>query len=165
MICKYCQQSILLRSFRPPANECPHCGRLQNPDEPQSNVGCLVLIPVGIAVPMLSGFLGWLAGRGLAPVLNIPDLDFLLAVLAACDALGIVVLIHIRCFQGLKSQFLTRPLCMFLMFAGLGARCLRGHGLPGIFFAGLLNGVLATAIALTVLQWIPAYMRKGSISK
>jgi hypothetical protein len=114
---------------------------------------------------MFGGFLGWLAGRGLAPVLKIPDLDFLLAILAAFDALGIVALIHIRCFQGLKSQFLTHPLFVFLMFAGLGARCLRGHGLPWIFFAGMLNGVLATAIALTVLHWIPAYMRKGSIPK
>ena len=154
LACEQCGKPIKLRSFRPPPRKCPHCGRLRDPEAARENLGCLVLFPVAIAAMVLFGSIGALAGRALAPFVNDPNLEWRLGFLAAFDALGIVSLVHVLLYQGDKPQHRLHPLVAFPVFVVVGMKCGHGHGIGWLFFTGVTNGVVASAIAFAVLKLV-----------
>lgn len=145
-----------LRSFRPPPNLCVHCGQLQDPDLPRSRIGCLVLIPVALVTALAFGTLGFAAGRILNPTLNIQDLDKLLAIIAAFDGLGVVAIVHVRQFRGPAEQHLARPVAAFLMYALIGAKCVRRMGVNAVLLASILNAAVASFVTIGILSQLPS---------
>ena len=113
-----------------------------------------------MAVAVIFGYVGLLAGRELAPVINVPDLGPRLAFLAAFDALGIVTLIHVRRFRGEKEQRHTHPIVVFLMFTAIGVKCGAGHGVQWLFATGISNGLIACAVAFAILHFVPTFIDK-----
>ena len=154
-----------LRSFRPPPNLCIHCGELQDPDLPRSSIGCLILIPVALVTTLAFGSLGFAAGCFLKPALNIKDLDKLLALVAAIDGLGVVTIVHVQQFRGPSAQHLAHPVAVFLMYAAIGAKSVRGMGIYALILGSVLNAVVASFVTIGILKLLPSATAQRHITK
>jgi hypothetical protein len=151
VFCEQCGEPIRLRSFRLPPRTCPHCGRLRVPADARGNFGCLVLLPAAIGAMVAFGLLGALVGRALAPFVNDPQLAWRLGFFGALDGLGIVGLVHIKLYQGQQHQHQLSPAAAFLTFVLIGMKCGQGLGLASLIIAGIVNGIVACAIAFATL--------------
>ncbi len=142
---------IRLRSFRPPANWCPHCGQLRNPDAIRENIGCLAFAPIAIGVAAGLGYAAFFVGELLAPALNVPDLAPRSAFLAGIDGFALVVLVYWRTVGGANAAKALAPFAVFGTFLLLGMKCGRGLGIEVSAVWGLANGLLGFLLAHPLL--------------
>jgi hypothetical protein len=118
-----------------------------------------VLAPVALIAAFVCGWLGLTIGRVLSGIVNIQNLEFILATLAGFDALGVVALVHIRRFRGSSEQRDAEPLAVFLMFVLIGGKCVHGMGINTLLVVSVTNGVVGSLLALGLLRLVP---RPGS---
>ena len=165
MICKHCQHEMPLRSFRPPPSRCVYCEQLQDPYLPRSNFGCLVLTPIAILSALVSGYIALQLGRCLVPVLQIPDFDKFLAVLAAFDALGLMCVIHVKRFRGPTEQYHSGPVALSLMYFAIGLKCALGMGIGVAVWTGSINSVVLSLVTVSILRFVNSRPETRQLTK
>jgi hypothetical protein len=125
---------------------------LSDPQTTRERAGCVTFFPILIIASVVPGYLGFLLGELLAPVVNIPELGFRLAFLAGADGLGLACLLYWRTVGGSTAQMVLAPLYVFFLFMAIGIKC--GAGIGGIWFLvwGIANGAFGLIVALCLLR-------------
>jgi len=103
---------------------------------------------------LASGYIALQLGRFLVPVLQIPDFDKLLAILAAFDALAVVCIVHVKRFRGPTEQYHAGPIALSLMYLVIGLRCAAGMGINVAVWTGLINTVVASLVTVGILRLV-----------